>query len=160
MAWANGRFAQADTWVMSRPVYEAVVPWWDQVARGELPEDLPAVPPAYAEFAAILAGMRKIAISRSLPPGPDVMAGDVATQLVALKAEPGRDIVVAGGPATLGPLLDRPGLVDELFLVVHPAVLTAGPRLFDGLTRDLALELRDVTRFDGGAVALRHRLMV
>ena len=43
---------------------------------------------------------------------------------------------------------------------MHPAVLTAGPRLFDGLTRDLALELRDVTRFDGGAVALRHRLMV
>ena len=90
MAWANGRFAQADTWVMSRPVYEAVVPWWEKVARGELPEDLPAVPPAYAEFAAILAGMRKIAVSRSLPPGPDVLAGDVASQLAALKAETGR----------------------------------------------------------------------
>jgi hypothetical protein len=39
----NDFFRTADTWAMSRRVYEAVVPWWETVARGEGPHDVDEV---------------------------------------------------------------------------------------------------------------------
>jgi hypothetical protein len=56
----------------------------------------------------------------------------------------------------LGPLAAVPGLIDEYLLVVHPAVLTAGPRLFGRLPADLALRLLEAKAFEGGAVVLRY----
>lgn len=60
--------------------------------------------------------------------------------------------MLSAGPETLGPLASSPGLVDEYLLVVHPAVLAAGPRLFDHLTHDLALDLIHAEVFDAGAI--------
>jgi riboflavin biosynthesis pyrimidine reductase len=55
-----------------------------------------------------------------------------------MKAEPGQDILLSAGPTTLVPILASTGLVDELVMPVHPAVITDGPRLFDGVSADLA----------------------
>lgn len=161
MAYVNTFYASADTWAMSRPIYEAVVPWWTLVANGQVPDDVPAVSAADQEFAGMLAAMTKVVFSRTLDGDEDrvVMSGDLVPQLEALKAADGREIILSGGPATLGPLLDHPGLVDELLLVLHPAVITTGPRLFDGVRSDLALELVEAKVFDAGAVVLRHRLL-
>jgi hypothetical protein len=43
MAYVNDSYRAADTWRMGRHVYESVVPWWDAVAAGQLPDD--DVPP-------------------------------------------------------------------------------------------------------------------
>jgi dihydrofolate reductase len=59
----------------------------------------------------------------------------------------------------LGPLASTPGLVDEYVIAVQPAVITAGPRMFDHLTRDLALELVHAEVFDAGSVVLHHRVL-
>ena len=160
-AYVNGFYADADTWVMSRPIYEAVVPWWTLVANGQVPDDVPELSAADHDFARIFAAMTKVALSRTLEPAEDrvVLSGDLVTQLEALKAQDGREIILSAGPATLGPLLDHPGLVDELLLVLHPAVITTGPRLFEGVRSDLALELVEAKVFDAGAVVLRHRLL-
>jgi hypothetical protein len=42
---------------------------------------------------------------------------------------------------------------------VHPAVVTAGPRTFGRLSRDLALELVHAEVFDAGGVVLHYRAM-
>jgi hypothetical protein len=47
-------------------MYEAIVPWWEVVAAGQMP-DVPAVSPTFREFADILAGLRKWS---SPVPGP------------------------------------------------------------------------------------------
>ena len=62
----------------------------------------------------------------------------------------------AGG---LGPIADSPGLIDEYVLVIHPAVLASGPRLFDHLTRDLALTLTSARFFESGAAVVRYRTL-
>jgi dihydrofolate reductase len=85
-----------------------------------------------------------------------VRSGDIAAHLRAAKEQDGADIIASFGPATLGPLADQPGLIDEYLLVLHPAVLAAGPRLFDHVTRDLALRLTDAKVFDGGAAVMRY----
>jgi dihydrofolate reductase len=157
-AWINEAFRAADTWVMGRHVYEAVVPWWEAVARGDLPADLPELTRPNADFARILVGLRKIVVSRSLEaaPGREVLRGDVAGALRTLKGEPGRDIVLACGPSLLAPLAAEPGLIDEYLVVVHPAVLADGPRLFGEHGPQIALRLVDSRVFPGGAVVLRY----
>jgi dihydrofolate reductase len=39
-AWLNEVFQGADMWAMSRMMYEAIVPWWDEVAARQIPSDV------------------------------------------------------------------------------------------------------------------------
>lgn len=41
VAYVNQFFRAADTWAMSRVMYDAIIPWWDGVATGQLPADAP-----------------------------------------------------------------------------------------------------------------------
>jgi len=157
-AYINDEFRAADTLVLSRVVYDAIVPWWDAVARGELPDDAPPASRAYAEFAAIQHAMPKVVFSHHMIAGPilTVISGDLVAHLAELKRQAGGTILLAAGPNTPGPLADAPGLIDEYLVVVHPAVLADGPRMFDGLTRALALRTLSTTSFEGGCVIHRY----
>ena len=159
-ARVNQFFADADTWVMGRKTYEFVVPFWDRLAAGQVPPGSEFLPPAAADFARIQSGIDKVVLSTTLEPDPvvrrDVIAGDVGPQLMALKARPGRDIIVSAGPATLATLFAQTGLIDELLVVIHPAVLSHGPRMFDNVKVDLALELVDAHVFKAGAILVRY----
>lgn len=158
-AYVNETFRTTETWALSRVMYEAIVPWWDQVAAGEMPDDAPDLNPADHEFAALQKATAKVVFSTTLESSPDreVVSGDLAAILAELKGAAGGDILVSCGPRTLGPLASVPGLIDEYLVVIHPAVLAAGPGMFDHVTTDLALELIDSRVFDGGAVVLRYR---
>jgi dihydrofolate reductase len=161
MAYLNQFFRTTDTWAMSRTLYEAIVPWWDTVARGEIPDDAPTITEADREFAAIASNMAKVVFSRTLPAADDrvVISGDIADQLAALKQQPGQTIVLSCGPDTLAPLASTPGLVDEYLIAVHPAAISAGPLLFDGLSTDLALRLLQAKVFDAGSLFLRYEVV-
>lgn len=159
-AYVNQMFAAADTWAMSGRMYEFVVPYWEQVAAGTALDIGVPDSPARSEFADLLTGLTKVVFSRRLEDDPDtrrvVRSGDLAAHLRDLKAADGKDIILSAGPATLGPIASEPRLIDEYLLVIHPAVLTAGPRLFDHLSTDLALRLVDAKIFDGGAEVMRY----
>lgn len=154
----NDLFRTADTWALGRVMYEAIVPWWDAVARGENPEDAGQLSPPDLEFAALQYKMHKVVFSRTLEDGPDrtVIRDAPAQALAALKAQAGGTIFLSCGPALLAELAGVPGLIDEYLLVIHPAVLGSGPRLFDGLESDLALRLIEAKSFEAGAVMLRY----
>lgn len=159
----NDLFRTADTWALGRVMYEAIVPWWDAVARGENPEDANTedagqLSPPDLEFAALQHAMHKVVFSRTLEDGPDrtVIREAPAQALAALKATAGGDIFLSCGPPLLAELAGVPGLIDGYLLVIHPAVLGSGPRLFDGLDTDLSLRLLEATPFEAGAVMLRY----
>jgi dihydrofolate reductase len=160
MSFVNEAVRSADTWAMSRSLYQFVVPYWEQVAAGNPPVLGGPVTPARQEFADLLVGLTKLVFSTTMTDDPSsrrvVIRGDLANQLAALKHQPGRDIILSAGPSTLGPLASTPGLVDEYLLVVHPAVLPAGPRLFDDLDRALSLDLVHAEVFADGAVIARY----
>jgi dihydrofolate reductase len=160
-SWLSEQFRQTDTWALGRKAYETIVPWWDRVAAGEVPEDAPAISAADREFAALQKSMTKVVISNTLEPGEGrvVIKSDVAAELGSLKRQDGKDILLSCGPATLAPLASTPGLIDEYLLPVSPAVVAAGPQLFEGLSTDLALELADAKVFSAGAVVLRYRVL-
>jgi dihydrofolate reductase len=86
-----------------------------------------------AGFADKMNGMPKYVVSRTLEKADwnntTVLRGDLATEVSALKAEDGPDILVAGsGELVRG--LQKHNLVDEYRLMVFPVLLGRGKRLF------------------------------
>ena len=84
----------------------------------------------------------------------DALPDDTAGAVRALKESSERDLAIAG--PSLAASAFRAGLVDELQLVVAPAIVGAGTAsLPDGVRVDL--ELVEERRFDGGMAFLRYR---
>lgn len=154
-AYLTELFGRADTWVLGRKMYEVVVPYWHGIADG----DQPAETDADRAFAKVMRQLTKVAISHTLEPTAEraVIGDDVPTKLQELKDQDGKDILLSCGPSTLAPLAATEGLIDEYLLSLSPAVLSDGPRIFDDLTTDLALDLVDSMVFDAGVVLLRYR---
>ena len=81
------------------------------------------------------------------------MSGDLAEEIKRLREEPGKDILVHGGPRLAQSLADA-DLIDEYRLVVHPVALGEGARLFP---TKIELERVEASPFPAGAVALVYR---
>ncbi len=103
----------------------------------------------------------KYVLTHGAPPldwhNSHVLVGDPATALAGLKQQDGGDIALfAGGRAASAAL--GMGVVDELRLVVNPALLGGGTPMFAGDYARSELELADVRRFASGALVLRYVL--
>ena len=77
-------------------------------------------------------------------------AGPVEEEIPRLKAEPGEDIVVFGGPR-FGHSLIRHRLVDEYRLTVHPIALGGGSALMHGLPESQRFDLISSTVYTDGS---------
>ena len=97
--------------------------------------------------------VRKYVVSSTMTdPGWDpttVLAGDPVPAVRELKAQPGRDIVVAGS-ITLTHALVAAGLVDEYRLFTFPVVQGRGRRLFPDGVEVPQLRRLDAKNFDNG----------
>jgi dihydrofolate reductase len=85
-----------------------------------------------------------------------LISRDVATEISALKQQPGKNINMSGS-ATLVAWLLRQGLLDELDLLVFPVVVGQGRRLFDGDGIKAALTLAACEPFPAGVAHLTYR---
>jgi len=84
-----------------------------------------------------------------------VLGVDLAAEIAALKAEPGKDLLAHGG-ASFARSLVQLGCIDEYRLLLHPVVLGSGLALFAGAPA-LDLKLVDVTSFPSGIQGLVYR---
>jgi dihydrofolate reductase len=91
--------------------------------------------------------------------GRTVVGGDLADELAAIKEKATSDVLLSCGPSTIAPLAEVPGLIDEYLLVIHPAAISTGPRLFGELGADLGFRLEEAKVFDGGCVVLRYAVL-
>jgi dihydrofolate reductase len=98
--------------------------------------------------------------SRQLPRKRETVefySGDL-TRLVNERLKPAfRSIWFVGGGAVAGECL-RLGLADEVRYSIMPVLIGDGISFFEGLDKDVALHLMEVTAYDGGMVALRHEV--
>ncbi|MGH3178841.1 MAG: dihydrofolate reductase family protein [Streptosporangiaceae bacterium] len=79
-----------------------------------------------------------------------IAAGDLAEAITRLKQERSGGYLLAHGGSRFARSLVATGLIDEYRLLIHPAVLGAGERLF---LAPLTIEPVSTTVFSGGAVA-------
>jgi dihydrofolate reductase len=86
-----------------------------------------------------------------------ILGGKLAEEVASLKAEPGKDIVVHGG-ASFAQSLNRLGLVDEYWLLIHPIAIGEGLPIFKDLPSPVDLKLVSAKAFPKGTVAKTYRL--
>lgn len=90
--------------------------------------------------------------------GAVLVRGDSLAEAQRLKNISGKDIWLFGG-AALNDAMMKAGLVDELWLSVHPILLGSGRRLFNGENSRSQLALLDSRTYETGLVSLRYRIM-
>jgi dihydrofolate reductase len=91
-------------------------------------------------------------------PVTQIASGDLAEEIARLKAEPGKDLVAAGGTEFMHSLISL-GLADEYRLWVLPAVTGKGAALFPELDTVQNLRLLKSTAFPSGVLELRYAVV-
>jgi len=103
------------------------------------------------------APLRQLVVSRMLDDAPDpeveIVRDDPVGRVRALKAEPGRDILLVGGGQLAGALL---GEVDELVVKLYPVVAGTGVPLFRAPFTPTALALVGSRVLERGTVVLSY----
>ena len=145
-AFALRQLRDHDTLLMGRKTYDAYAQAW---------------PGRDGDVADRINAMSKLVASTTLT-SPDwanttVLDGDLVSAVTKLKQDPGQDVLMHGyGP--VAKTLMRHGLLDELYLWVHPVLAGIGAPddmlLSEGLNTRLAL--LDVRRLTSGVVILSY----
>jgi dihydrofolate reductase len=140
--------------IEGRVVYEMMEAAWPRAADDE------SLPGYMREFGRIWTTMPKAVVSRTRTSADHntvvIGGGDAIEQLAAIRADTGGAIGVGG--ATLATALLRAGLLDELLLYVHPAILGSGRPLFDELAGPLLCDLMESTDFPNGVGLRRYSI--
>jgi dihydrofolate reductase len=105
------------------------------------------------DYAAPMNELPKVVFSKTLESADwndsRVARGDLAEEIIALRQEPGGDIIAWGG-AKFVQALSREGLVDEYRLVINPIALGNGLPLFKDLSNPIKLQLLQARTFPDG----------
>lgn len=156
MSWAHRQDAEWDSFMaensarggallFGRVTYELMASFWPTEAGRA----------ANAAVAERMTRMPKYVASRTLRApawaNTTVLAGDLASEIAGLKAEPGPDLTILGSGTIVATLTDA-GLIDEYQLVANPIVLGSGRSIFDGVGRRVALSLSRTRGFANGNV--------
>ncbi len=140
--------------VHGRVFYETMEEYWPRAH-----EDASA-PDFIREYGEIWTAKPKVLVSRtrrSADHNTRIIGGDDAIeQLAALRAE--TDGTIGVGGATLATQLLRAGLLDELLLATHPAILGFGRPLFDDYDMPIELDLLEQRSFERGVTMHRYAI--
>lgn len=141
----NQFFSRVDTMFIGRKSYEIK----EQFAAQNSDDAIPEMPK-----------MKEYVFSRTLKTVKEdavLISENGITEATRIKQQSGKDIWLYGG-AVLSNAMLRAGLVDELWLSVHPILLNNGKRLFEGNTDRIELKLLESKTYDTGLVSLRYSI--
>lgn len=89
--------------------------------------------------------------------GSVIISGDIKTQVEGLRNENGGDIWLFGG-ASLTTSLVNLGLLDELWLSIHPILLGSGKPLFNGIDKRIQLQLTEKIHYETGLLSVKYQV--
>ena len=151
---ANARMRAIAIMVHGRVFYDTMAEYWPR-AR----EDA-SLPDYMREFGEIWTAKPKVLVSRtrrSAGHNTRIIGGeDAIEQLADLRA--GTDGSIGVGGAALATQLLRAGLLDELMLFTHPAILGFGRPLFDDYDIPIDLDLLEQRSFKQGVTMHRYAI--
>jgi dihydrofolate reductase len=89
--------------------------------------------------------------------GAIVISGDFEPAVKDIKSQAGKDIWLFGGASLTASLMNA-GLVDELWLSIHPILLGEGKPLFHNIKGRVHLELLESKTYDTGLVSVKYTI--
>jgi dihydrofolate reductase len=137
----NDFFKQIDTLFVGRKTYEMALA--DEGEKNWLPK------------------LTEYVFSTTLPEFKSerrLISGNIEAQVRKIKNQPGKDIWLFGGAELTNTLMNL-GLVDEVWLSIHPILLGAGKPLFGHLKERKWLTLIDSKVYGSGLVSLKYKLI-
>lgn len=149
-----GRFmgegiAKIDASILGRVTYDEWANYWPNVTEGE-----------DTGFADFINNTPKYVASKSMRPeqiewsNASLIEGDLIDFVRNLKEQPGGDIAVQGSLSINRQLIEA-GLMDELTLIIHPAVASSGRRLFDD-SKPVRLQLKEAKTTQKGNIVATY----
>jgi len=88
----------------------------------------------------------------------EIVGDNYIERVKAIKSVPGKDIWLFGG-ASLTDALLQAGLVDRLWLSIHPILLGAGTLLFRPQEKRIQLALTETKTYESGLVSLQYDIL-
>lgn len=148
--FAADQLDSADVLLFGRVTYELMASYWPTPAAT-------MNDPGVAEK---MNAKSKIVFSRTLEraewQNTKLVREDGPGEIVKLKHQPGRDLLILGS-SDLAVSFLKFGLIDEARIMVNPVVLGDGKRLFKGIENKLTLKLLKTTAFASGNVLLQYQ---
>jgi dihydrofolate reductase len=142
-----------DTFLFGRKVYELMAEYWPTA------DTQPSSTDYDRKYAPIWRDTPKIVFSRTLGRAgwnTEVVGENIAEQIMKLKEQPGKGLVLFGG-ADMAATLIRLGLIDEYRLFVHPVILGGGTPLFPAFDDRVDLRLVQTRTFDSAVVHVHYQ---
>ena len=148
-AFVNKFTDASDTILMGRKMTAEFINYWENVVNNQ---------PGSPEFAFAhkMVDIPKIVFSKTQKTiaGKNVTVenGDLVTAVNALKAKPGKNIIVYGGAGFVSSLIEH-NLIDELNLFTNPIAINDGMRIFN---KRQPLQLTGSTAYKNGIVVNKY----
>lgn len=145
--------ANSDTAMYGRVTYEMMNSYWPTAGNqlGASRHDI--------EHADWYNRVTKIVISRSMKdhhiPNTRIVGSHLIDEVLAIKNEPGGDILIFGSP-TASKALMAANLIDEYSLMVNPVLLGKGIPLFANISGHVKLKNLEMKKIESGVVFLRY----
>ena len=151
--YAGQRTNEADTALYGRVTYQMMESYWPTAAQ------LPTATKHDVEHSRWYNKVAKVVLSRTLK-GENltntlIIDGNLAAEIVKLKQEAGKDILMFGSPTAAHSLMAEK-LIDDYWLFVNPILLGRGIPLFNGVKEKSALKLVASNIFSSGVVCLHY----
>lgn len=147
----------SDALLLGRVTYEGFAAAWpNMMDQYEGPRRA-----ALGEYADMMNGYPKYVASTTLQEplewnNSTLIEGDVAEEVLRLKQQPGKEILIFGSGNLVNTLM-RHNLIDEYRLMIFPMVVGSGQRLFAEGIDEMVLELVDTETFGSGVVVLTYQ---
>lgn len=148
---------ESDVLLYGRKTYELMFPYWPDVVASRSADSVPESGFADAFVAIPEVVVFSKTLQEPVSKNTRIVSRDVREEVQKLKQQPGKNIST-GGVSFTSELLQL-GLIDEVHLVIHPAIVAGkGRRLFDGadLKEKFEMKLAASRAFKSGTVALHY----
>ncbi|MGE5847013.1 MAG: dihydrofolate reductase family protein, partial [Ignavibacteria bacterium] len=94
-------------------------------------------------------------LDKSIWDNTELAKGGLADEIIKLKKQNGKDIMVYGGSSFVSAII-KEGLIDEFHLFVNPVALGHGGAIFDQLKNVRQLKLKNSVVYPCGIVLLHY----
>ena len=141
----------SDTLLLGRKFAQMMIPHFESVT----PES-----PGFV-FSQKMVNIPKIifteTLEKSFGKNTSLSKGNLSDEIVKLKQQKGKDILVYGGASFVSSLIAG-GHIDEFFFFVNPILINKGKRIFDILDKHQKLSFISATPGDTGVILLHYKL--
>jgi dihydrofolate reductase len=147
------RYDSVDTLLFGRRAFEMQLTVWPSSKR------TPSDPKFMHEYSRWKDNVQKIVFSHKLKEtswaNTKFVEGDIGRFVRRLKEQPGKDIILEGGPSFAQEFIRR-GLVDDYRFLVFPVILGRGKDWFGSLLKQETMRLMSSRTLKDGELVLHH----